>query len=63
MKLGDRNMKCRKCGIDDMTLTYLEVMNKKLKDELELSSKRIVELEKERQVLKYKLSIKNITVR
>ena len=61
--MGDRNMKCRKCGIDDMTLTYLEVMNKKLKDELELSSKRIVELEKERQVLKYKLSIKNITVR
>ena len=56
-------MKCRKCGIDDMTLTYLEVMNKKLKDELEFSSKRIVELEKERQVLKYKLSIKNITVR
>ena len=63
MRKGDRNMKCRKCGIDDMTLTYLEVMNKKLKDELELSSKRIVELEKERQVLKYKLSIKNITVR
>jgi len=55
--------KCRKCGIDGTMFTYLEVMNEKLKDELKLSGIKIKELEKEIQILKYKNSLENLTVR